>query len=674
MASMRRKKARLDKQNIAKLKSKNAEKSQDFSQREMQVIGDELVRSTVDSFERELERASPVIRKLAEQFSGMIQDFFVGYKEGVDTEIREYIKNANKSLEESVEKVSKPAKQIVDPSDVAKSITGRGTAFIQPKQSFGARAAQYGVAVLGGALGFDKASRERAEEMRRREAFIQTEMKLRPGVSRKQLKEDYAQIQTKTKELSKLEGESQLLKEQGYSEEQIDKLLNFQEKQMSILNDLIKADPSRLGKYKELAVPSAGKTEEEQQEAALVQKRALSEQEQQTTLLMEIKELLKGGAAGGAAVAGEGGPSIDVDIPSPGGILRRIPNVLRRIPGALRRGGERLGGAVKSIARGGLAAGRAAYGAAKGIVTGAARLATTPLTGIARFAAPLAAGLSVGEGISDLAEGKRVESVGDIVPEGWSKLNPFSWAMRGGMYAGEKINLGYGAISERLGGSGSLGSDIYEGVQKGKEVVSSSVERAKHIVNTGITGVTTMATRGIERGREIVSSGVERAQHMARVGLERARAGVTAGIEAAAPVVAPAVTRAREIANIGLERARAGVSAGIEATANAASRARESISSGLSSVSNWFGSKPVDITPQNMVPRQVSPVLRQQPVNQTTVDAAAAAAKSVTVTVPPPSVVTVPPPKQNVIMPSFVHSVRNKEPSVSDYIRRRYAT
>lgn len=72
--------------------------------------------------------------------------------------------------------------------------------------------------------------------------------------------------------------------------------------------------------------------------------------------------------------------------------------------------------------------------------------------GLTKVAAPLAAGLAVFQGVDDLLEGKKVESIGDVVPEGMNKLNPFAWAMRGGMYVGEKFNQGYKAVvGEELG-------------------------------------------------------------------------------------------------------------------------------------------------------------------------------------------------------------------------------
>lgn len=68
---------------------------------------------------------------------------------------------------------------------------------------------------------------------------------------------------------------------------------------------------------------------------------------------------------------------------------------------------------------------------------------------LGKVAAPLAAGAAAYEGISDEASGKHIESVGDIIPEGWNKLNPFAYAMNGGRYVGNKINnaIGPGGLS-----------------------------------------------------------------------------------------------------------------------------------------------------------------------------------------------------------------------------------
>jgi len=75
-----------------------------------------------------------------------------------------------------------------------------------------------------------------------------------------------------------------------------------------------------------------------------------------------------------------------------------------------------------------------------------------------------AAGFSVYDGIKDIIDGKKIESADQIIPEGLNALNPFAYAMNGGRYIGGKIDTGYGALSKALGGSGSLGSDIYDAV------------------------------------------------------------------------------------------------------------------------------------------------------------------------------------------------------------------
>lgn len=101
------------------------------------------------------------------------------------------------------------------------------------------------------------------------------------------------------------------------------------------------------------------------------------------------------------------------------------------------------------------------------------------LGGLTKIAAPLAAGLAVFQGVDDLLEGKAVESVGDIVPEGMNKLNPFAWAMRGSMYIGEKINQGYESLAgETLGDSifNALNPELAEKVKKGREAAEAEAE------------------------------------------------------------------------------------------------------------------------------------------------------------------------------------------------------
>ncbi len=127
--------------------------------------------------------------------------------------------------------------------------------------------------------------------------------------------------------------------------------------------------------------------------------------------------------------------------------------------------GGLLGQAAGAAGKGGLLsrAGGALAGAGRSIgsfMTGGAA------TGAAKVAAPLAALAAVGQGA--FAEGTtgNIKSVGEVVPTGWNKLNPFAWAMNAGRGVGAVGNAGYGAASNLVGGSGSLGSDIYSWFHK----------------------------------------------------------------------------------------------------------------------------------------------------------------------------------------------------------------
>lgn len=77
--------------------------------------------------------------------------------------------------------------------------------------------------------------------------------------------------------------------------------------------------------------------------------------------------------------------------------------------------------------------------------------------GVLGKAAAVAGAGFAGYHVAEEAQGKHVENVGDVVPEGWNKLNPFDWVQRGARYAGNKFNKGYEAVS-----GASVGSDIYD--------------------------------------------------------------------------------------------------------------------------------------------------------------------------------------------------------------------
>ena len=128
-----------------------------------------------------------------------------------------------------------------------------------------------------------------------------------------------------------------------------------------------------------------------------------------------------------------------------------------------------LGRLAKYGVAGAEAAGAAGVGAGALGTAGAATGAMGAIGGIARgagalvgkLALPLTAGISAVSGIMDESKGKHIDSISDVVPEGfWGKVNPFEWAMNGGRYVGNKFNKVTGAIGGALG-IGSLGGGIY---------------------------------------------------------------------------------------------------------------------------------------------------------------------------------------------------------------------
>lgn len=86
---------------------------------------------------------------------------------------------------------------------------------------------------------------------------------------------------------------------------------------------------------------------------------------------------------------------------------------------------------------------------------------------VGKIAAPIVAGVSMFHGVKEEAAGRKVEKLSDIIPEGfWNKLNPFEYVMRAGRWQGNKMNMGYGMLSNKFGGTGALGTDIFDAVKK----------------------------------------------------------------------------------------------------------------------------------------------------------------------------------------------------------------
>lgn len=520
MVSARKTKARLDNKKLAELQGKNLEKQKELSLSadEARALSDELVKSTISGFEKELSKSSPAVKKLATDLSGMMKEFFIGFKQGVDAELNTFIKDTSKTLSKATDSLVESTvttkqetlellKEAAQPQR-EKLDSNLAIADVLSRKEDGADGASK--KVLGktgnlkdwltraglGTIGMEGTAEKVIAERQKKEAFVKTETKLRadefkgmdPEEVRAKLETDFKTISETTKKLKDIEEEISAYKDLGYSEEQI-KTLGVGAEKENLSKTLIAADPSRLGKYKgtELPVtvapgaisageaPTAPVSEETMMEQAELEKEAAKQRDNQTTLLSEIRDILKnGGSTDKAADAGgDGGISLP-DLPS-------LPKF--RLPN--------LGGLAKGVAKG---AGSLARSAGNLLKSGV-QMANAPLGGIAKIAAPLAAGMEVGEGVMDLAEGKKVEEIGQVVPEGWSKLNPFSWAMRGGMYAGEKLNQGYGAVSEKVGGSGSLGGDIFSGVEKvkgffgGLPTIEDVKTSASNLADTGMNAV-----------------------------------------------------------------------------------------------------------------------------------------------------------------------------------------
>lgn len=136
-------------------------------------------------------------------------------------------------------------------------------------------------------------------------------------------------------------------------------------------------------------------------------------------------------------------------------------------------------GKTKNLIGKGLKYGAKGLGSLKNLgATGLRAIGTNGslLSGATKVAAPIAAGMSVYNGVSDLSNGKEVDSFGKVVPKGFlNKINPLEWAMNGGMYAGNKINNTLNALVSLLAGEEtSLGGLAFDGVEKLKKLFGNN--------------------------------------------------------------------------------------------------------------------------------------------------------------------------------------------------------
>ncbi|MHB8123668.1 MAG: hypothetical protein ACYDG4_16135 [Desulfuromonadaceae bacterium] len=332
-------------------------------------IKQDLYESTLEGFADELEKSSPAVKKLARKFSGLINEFFEGYKDGIAQEMElqlsrqnlgvpeslkegESLSDINATLKEISDKLDPTANQAsadrLAPAEMAaakdrsRDIIERSQTAITSKQGFATRAKEFALMSVYGAVGADEKASEKIQENRRREAFIKSETVLRTKTDykfakmssseqRKVLKGDYKTISKSTEKLVEVEKEASQLRSMGYTEEQIDKTLGYAEKRGGLVGKIDKSDSSRISVAAN-AAPLA-QSEEQSTEDAIVVEKQLDESESQTILLSEIRDLLrKTGAGSTAHTATEADPSMpDIDLPSgktatrgKGGLMRGV--------------------------------------------------------------------------------------------------------------------------------------------------------------------------------------------------------------------------------------------------------------------------------------------------------------------------------------------------------------
>ena len=246
----------------------------------------------------------------------------------------------------------------------------------------------------------------------------------------------------------------------------------------------------------------------------------LKEQQEQKTILFDIKELLDGdkevlkrieeillrqeeiatnslnelqqinqntancGAIGEGEGDEEGGLDFDFDFrkKKSGGKMGKMGKV-SKVGNLLNRGKSFLG-MGSNIAEGAAAASKVPGALSKfGNIAGKAAL-------------PLAGAVAVAGGIQDLTKGKTVETLGDVVPKDfWGMINPLEWSNRAGMYVGDKANKAMDATSKALGGSGSVGADIYDFYHDTPQSTISKIAGATTAI-AGVAGTAEAITKG----------------------------------------------------------------------------------------------------------------------------------------------------------------------------------
>ena len=334
MVAAKQNKARLDKSTLERLKKQNADaQAREMAPEAMSRFGDELVNATIQGFKDELARSPAPINALAQQFGGLIETFFKGFREGVSAELGAFVTNTRKITETNVEDIEKATTtnikaltetvtDVVDekpaptptPALTKEKTDAAASTFLARKEKDAGsildkqtNLKDFLIRVGLGAIGQEKAAEFVIAKRNEKESFIQTETNLRSeefkNMSsediRTKLEEDYRTIQTTTEELKKIEKQISTYTDMGYSAEQMSKL-GLDDQKKELVEGAIKADPTRMSQYTQyvggaspnIPLPSNA-TEENIQENAIVQERAAKEQSNQSTLLTEIRDLLK---------------------------------------------------------------------------------------------------------------------------------------------------------------------------------------------------------------------------------------------------------------------------------------------------------------------------------------------------------------------------------------------
>jgi hypothetical protein len=103
---MRKRKSQLNRAKVAELQGKNPDAEIVLNKEQLDEIGDEIILGAMEGFNEELENAPEALKSLAVKFSDIINEFFIGFSEGVREELALYTNAQNQSLEALTEGIS----------------------------------------------------------------------------------------------------------------------------------------------------------------------------------------------------------------------------------------------------------------------------------------------------------------------------------------------------------------------------------------------------------------------------------------------------------------------------------------------------------------------------------------------------------------------------------------